>query len=130
MFAQTALALAVCLGVGAWVGPDQSFFVMGLVGTLIYVVVYFLGNVGVVRFFRGRRDFNAVLHVGLPAISTISLFWVAYKSLNPLPAAPVRYAPIVAGLWLVFGLADARAAAPRRKRRLDAALPGDPGRGG
>jgi hypothetical protein len=34
----------------------------------------------------------------------VALVWVAYKSLNPLPAAPVRYAPIVAGLWLVFGL--------------------------
>jgi hypothetical protein len=37
-------------------------------------------------------------------LSSVALLWVAYKSLDPLPAAPVRYAPIVAGLWLVFGL--------------------------
>jgi amino acid transporter len=106
VLAQSGLALSVGLGVGAWIGPDQAFFVLGLVGTLAYVVVYFLGNVGVVRFF-GRRDtapFNWVLHGLFPVVSSVALVWVAYKSLNPLPAAPVRYAPIVAGLWLVFGL--------------------------
>jgi amino acid transporter len=107
VMAQTALALAVGLGAGAWVGPDQAFFVLGLVGTLIYVVVYLLGNVGVVRFFRTRQraDFNWRLHLALPLLSSVSLFWVAYKSLDPLPGAPVRYAPIVAALWLVFGAA-------------------------
>jgi amino acid transporter len=106
VLAQSALALAIGLGVGAWIGPDQAFYVLGLVGTLAYVVVYFLGNIGVVRFFR-RPDtapFNWVLHGLFPAVSSIALVWVAYKSLNPLPAAPVRYAPIVAALWLVFGL--------------------------
>jgi amino acid transporter len=106
VLAQGALALLVGLGVGAWIGADQSFFVLGLVGTLAYVVVYLLGNVGVVRFFRTtqRAAFNPVLHLLFPVVSSIALLWVAYKSLVPLPSAPVRYAPIVAGLWLVFGL--------------------------
>ena len=130
VFAQTALALAVCVGVGAWVGPDQSFFVMGLVGTLIYVLVYFLGNLGVVRFFRGRRDFNPLLHVGLPAIferlallGRVQVAEPAARRAGPLradrrrPVARVRHR-------------GARAAAPERQRRLAPALPGDPGRGG
>lgn len=106
VLAQGLLALAVALGVGAWIGADQSFFVLGLVGTLAYVVVYLLGNVGVVRFFRTtqRAVYNPVLHLVFPVLSSVALLWVAYKSLDPLPAAPVRYAPIVAGLWLVFGL--------------------------
>lgn len=106
VLAQGALAVLVALGVGAWIGADQSFFVLGLVGTLAYVVVYLLGNIGVVRFFRTtqRAAFNPVLHLLFPALSSIALLWVAYKSLDPLPAAPVRYAPIVAGLWLGFGL--------------------------
>ena len=106
VLAQSALALSVALGVGAWIGPDQSFFVLGLVGTLAYVVVYLLGNLGVIRFFRTtqRAAFNPILHLAFPVLSSIALLWVAYKSLDPLPAAPVRYAPIVAGLWLVFGL--------------------------
>jgi amino acid transporter len=76
------------------------------VGTLAYVVVYFLGNVGVIRFFRTtkRDEFNPWLHLLFPVVSSIALVWVAWKSLDPLPAAPVSYAPIVAGLWLIFGL--------------------------
>lgn len=106
VLAQGVLAAAVCFGVGAWIGPDQSFFVLGLVGTLAYVVVYLLANVGVVRYFR-RSDtasFRWVLHGLFPLVSSIALLWVAYKSLNPLPEAPVRYAPVVAGVWLVGGL--------------------------
>jgi hypothetical protein len=58
-----------------------------------------------VRFFRTtqRTEFNLVLHVVFPVISSIALLWVAWKSLDPLPAAPVSYAPVIAGLWLVFG---------------------------
>jgi amino acid transporter len=106
VLAQGALALIVALGVGAWIGADQSFFVLGLVGTLAYVIVYLLGNIGVIRFFRTteRRHFNALLHLVLPGASSVALVWVAWKSLDPLPAAPVRYAPIVAALWLIFGL--------------------------
>jgi amino acid transporter len=106
VLAQGVLALVVALGVGAWIGADQSLFVLGLVGTLAYVVVYLLGNIGVVRFFRTtqRAVYNPVLHLLFPVASSIALLWVAYKSLDPLPAAPVSYAPIVAGVWLIFGL--------------------------
>lgn len=106
VLAQGTLALVVGLGVGAWIGADESFFVLGLVGTLAYVIVYLLGNIGVVRFFRTtqRAAFNPWLHLLFPVVSSIALLWVAWKSLDPLPAAPVRYAPIVAGLWVVFGL--------------------------
>ena len=104
---QTALALAVGLGLGAWIGADQALFFLGFVGTLAYVLVYILGNAGVVRFFRGpRRDaFNPWLHLAFPVLSSLALLWVAWKSLNPLPAAPVRYAPFVAAGWLLAGLA-------------------------
>jgi amino acid transporter len=60
VFAQAALALLVGLGGGWLVGPDNIFYLLGTVGTLVYVVVYTLGNIGVVRFFLTvrRQDFN------------------------------------------------------------------------
>ena len=106
-FAQAALALLVGLGGGWLVGPDNIFYLLGTVGTLVYVVVYTLGNIGVVRFFLTvrRQDFNPVIHLIFPVISTIALFVVAYYSLVPLPAPPVSYAPLVTAVVLLLGFA-------------------------
>jgi hypothetical protein len=37
-------------------------------------------------------------------LSTISLLWVTYKSVVPLPEPPVRYAPMLAAVWLLAGI--------------------------
>lgn len=94
---QTALATAVALGLGNALGPDQSFFVLGLVGTLVYVVVYCLGNVGVVRYFLTvrRPQFQPMLHVVFPVLSSLILLWIAFNSLSPPPEPPVSYAPLI-----------------------------------
>ena len=52
----------------------------------------------------GRAEFNPVLHFVFPVLSTLSLMWVAYQSIVPLPDAPLRYAPILVGAWLVAGV--------------------------
>jgi amino acid transporter len=107
VFAQAALALLVGLGGGWLVGPDNIFYLLGTVGTLVYVVVYTLGNIGVVRFFLTvrRQDFNPLIHLIFPIISTVALFVVAYYSLVPLPAPPVSYAPLVTAVVILLGFA-------------------------
>jgi amino acid transporter len=78
---------------------------MGLAGTLVYVAVYCLGNLGVLRYFwRVRRDrFRPSLHLVLPLVSIAVLMWLAWASLVPLPDPPVRYAPIIAVVLLLTG---------------------------
>jgi amino acid transporter len=68
--------------------------------------IYLAGNVGVYFFYRRQRpaEFSFLLHFLLPLISSISLVWVAYKSAVPLPEPPVRYAPILAAVWLLAGI--------------------------
>jgi len=68
--------------------------------------IYFAGNIGVYFFYRRQRptEFRFLLHFLLPLLSSISLVWVAYKSAVPLPEPPVRYAPILAALWLLIGI--------------------------
>ena len=84
---QTVITLAYGLIVGFWIGPDQEFYVTGIFITLGLIFIYGAGNIGVIRYYlRERRgEFNIVLHGILPAVSTIALVWVGYKSVVPCP---------------------------------------------
>ncbi len=103
---QTALTLAVGLGLGFWLGPDQEFFFMGVVMTLGLVLIYGISNFGVYHFFRFeiRGEFRIWPHVICPLFSTVALLAVGITSVNPLPPAPLRYAPAVVLIWLFAGL--------------------------
>jgi amino acid transporter len=88
-------------------GAQDVFFVWGLVTTLGLILMYVLANIGVVRHYLlgpGRPSFNPWLHAVFPAISTVAVVWVAYKSLVPLPAAPESAAPIVFGIYVLAGV--------------------------
>jgi amino acid transporter len=103
---QTFLTLAIGLGVGFWIGPDQEYYVLGVAMTLGLMFIYCAGNIAVFFYYRRERpaEFSVLLHFLLPVCSTISLVWVAYKSAIPLPEPPVRYAPILAAFWLLAGV--------------------------
>jgi amino acid transporter len=103
---ETFLTLAIGLGIGFWIGPDQEYYVLGVAMTLGLMFIYFAGNVGVYFFYRRQRpaEFRFLLHFLLPLLSSISLVWVAYKSAVPLPEPPVRYAPILSVVWLLIGI--------------------------
>jgi len=103
---QTFLTLAIGLGLGFWIGPDQEFYLMGVTVTLGLVFVYSAGNLGVYRFYRTehRSEFNPLLHLVFPLLSTVALIWVGYKSIVPLPPSPVMFAPLLVGIWLLLGI--------------------------
>ncbi len=103
---QTILTLAVGLGLGFWIGPDQEFYFMGTAITLGLVLIYGISNWGVYRFYRGekRGEFSIWLHLICPLFSTAALIWVGVASIVPLPDAPLRYAPVLVGAWIIAGL--------------------------
>jgi amino acid transporter len=103
---QTLITLTIGIGIGFWVGPDQEYFLIGVAMTLVLIFIYSMGNIGVFFLYRRERpqDFSPVLHVLFPILSTLSMVWVAYHSVVPLPAAPLRYVPIVVCAWLLVGL--------------------------
>jgi amino acid transporter len=103
---QTLITVVFGIGMGLWIGPDQEFFLMGTVLTLALAVIYSLGNLGVFLFYRKERpqDFHPVLHALFPLISSVAILWVAYKSVVPLPAPPISYAPAIVAGWFAVGV--------------------------
>jgi amino acid transporter len=103
---QTIITLTIGIAIGLWIGPDQEYYFLGVSMTLVLIFIYSSGNLGV--FFLYRREhpaeFSWLLHIVFPVLSTLSLLWVAYKSVVPLPKTPLRYAPILVGVWLVAGV--------------------------
>jgi amino acid transporter len=103
------LALSLCVGIGAGIafGADVSFnFVDGLILVLAVGVVYIMANVAVFMFYRRehRKDFNLLLHVVFPIVSSAALIYAVYKSFQPAPASPYKWSPVVDGVWLLIGV--------------------------
>lgn len=101
---QVVLVLIIGLGVGILIGPQNEFFFFGLAVTVVMVVIYSLGNIGVIRFFWRRTDRRWFPHIVLPIFSTGALLVVGYVSLVPLPAAPIGLAPIAVVIWATLGV--------------------------
>jgi len=103
---QTSITLAIGLGVGFWIGPDQEYYFLGVACTLGLIFIYAAGNLGVFVYYRRERrdEFNPLLHFLFPLLSTASLVWVLFRSVAPLPDPPIRYAPFLVAIWLAAGL--------------------------
>lgn len=106
IYFQLFLVLGLGLGLGFWLGPDQAFFYWGLQITLALIFIYGAASVGVVMLFtrRLRSEFNPILHLAIPVLATAALVWVGYKSLNPLPPSPIKWAPVFTGAWFIVGV--------------------------
>ena len=104
---QLAISLGVGIGVGVgWAADVGYFLVDGLVLVLAVAVVYLMANIAVFRFYRRERpsEFNIILHVIFPVISSAALIYAVYKSFSPAPAHPYNLSPFIDGAWLVLGI--------------------------
>jgi len=102
---QSLVTFVSGLGLGFWLGPDQFFYLMGIVVTLALALIYSAGNLGVFLLYRRRgAEFRPILHAVFPLVSTVAVLWVAYKSTAPLPPGPLAYAPAIVVAWLLAGV--------------------------
>lgn len=102
---QMVLNIVAGLYVGAVFGSDIGFFlVTGLMLVLAVSVAYILANVAVFRFYwtEHRDEFNWILHLVFPVLSTAVLLYAIYASF-PL-STPYDLALIVDGAWFIVGV--------------------------
>ena len=78
-----------------WWGKDNIWFVDGGMITFALGAIYMLGSLAVLKYFwtEKRDEFNPILHGLFPLVSICAILILWYKSLNPLPAAPVQVGP-------------------------------------
>jgi amino acid transporter len=103
---QFAVVIVLLLAMGLPLGADNMFNLFGTTGTFTYVIIYGLGNVAAWRYFRtaGKDESSVIKYVVFPIVSTAALLYIAYKSYIPLPAAPVLYAPVIVGVYILAGI--------------------------
>jgi len=98
----------ICLGLilPIAVGVANVYNITGTWFTFALAPVYAAANVGLFYYVRKNHpgDFNWFRHAIVPLIGTIALACVVYYSLNPLPAWPIKLAPLVVVLWLGLGV--------------------------
>src|SRR6202012_1104932 len=103
---QPAAAVAIARAVGLPLGPYNLFNLLGTTGTFVYIPIFILMNIAAFRYFRLQHqdEFRLSSLVIAPLISTAALITIGYKSIVPLPASPVDYAPAIAAGYLLLGV--------------------------
>lgn len=61
---------------------------------------------GIVYFWNTResRNWNPLVHVGIPVVGAIVFGAALYGSIHPAPPGILKWTPLLAGAWLVIGI--------------------------
>jgi amino acid transporter len=111
--AVTALALVMALLVGyplsdsAFGHPLSNYYFWATTGTLLVIVVYILLCIGGIVYFwntRATRNWNPLVHVGIPVVGAVVFGAALYGSIHPAPPGFLKWTPVVAGIWLIIGV--------------------------
>jgi amino acid transporter len=108
IIAQTIVTLAIGIALPFWsvFGPMNPLYFFSYALGIALFFIYSAGNLGAFLFYRRehRSEFNPILHLIFPVLSTVGLGWATYKGIVPLPTtSPLKYAPWFFLVWFVLG---------------------------
>lgn len=107
IYLEIAVTFTTGLFFGFLMGPEDYFGTFGLINALSIALFLTIVMVGVTCYFWRfeRRQFSVVRHGLLPAVGAVAMLWVLYKSIVPLPPAPIKWAIPAVVAWILLGLA-------------------------
>jgi len=111
--AVTVLAIVMALVMGyplsdsAFGQPLSNYYFWATAGTLLVIVVYIMICIGGIVYFwntRASRNWNPLVHVGIPVVGAIVFGAALYGSIHPAPPGILKWTPYVALVWLLLGI--------------------------
>ena len=111
--AVTVLGILMALLVGyplsdsAFGQPLSNYYFWATTGTLLIIVVYIMMCIGGIVFFwstRESRNWNPLIHVGVPVVGAVVFGAALYGSIHPAPPGILKWTPYLAAAWLVIGI--------------------------
>lgn len=106
IIAYSVVTLVIGLIAGAGWGPMAAFGNLGYLSSLGILPIFILTNVALPVFMRRRfpEQFNVVLHLIFPTLSSLTFVAAIWLNIHPLPAAPLAYFP-----WIIVVVVAAAA---------------------
>ncbi|MGH3273395.1 MAG: APC family permease [Streptosporangiaceae bacterium] len=107
IYALVAFSVIVGIILSAWLGAGLTdvYGFTGSIGTIAIILVYVLANIGLIRFYWGKPDFNVWRHLVAPLIGTAVLIYPLYETAKPGQAFPYNWVTYVVLAWLIAGFA-------------------------
>ncbi|MFL0253089.1 APC family permease [Clostridium neuense] len=79
------------------------FSYYGTIGSLAILVSYIFTSVGAIVYFTKKKIWNA-LHLIIPILGIVSLLYVLWSSIYPIPEFPQNLFPYIVLAWIVLGV--------------------------
>lgn len=120
---QTTLTLIITLGTGFLFGPFMASQLIAEILTLSIIMVYILGNIALVRFYRREYpgEFSFWLHGVFPIVSSLFLVVALIGSIFPVPSYPLNLTPYIVLVWIIIGFAVLTYLRRKRPETIEAA---------
>jgi amino acid transporter len=105
LFAFATVPLSFILG--AIKGPIESFAYYGFMVSVAFAIIYVLTNFALANYIRRYTPHELSLgrHVLLPIVAVAGVGYALYRTVHPLPPAPLNNLPWVIAGWAAIGVA-------------------------
>ena len=117
----SVFSAVLTLVTGLMWGPQAAFGNNGYFSSLGILPIFIVVNILLITFMwqRYRSEFSWWRHGLLPAAGAMVFVVALYKSVVPLPAAPLDVMPLAIVIWVVIGLVVMLVIRSRDPKRLD-----------